>query len=97
MKYLITYENAHWCGGELNVVVNASSKEDAVDKASMHMEEAQRELFDDHYNDEDDESYGYLDDEQAYSVVLVEEFNEKHSEWVYYINPGQAEFYPEIK
>lgn len=92
-KFLIDYENVHWCGGQLYVVVNAKDEYEAQEKAEQHMEECQRELFDDHYNYDPDENY---DDESAVSVNSVEEFDVTHEYWRFYKDPSQAEFYPEI-
>ncbi len=94
-RFLIDYENAHWCGGQLNVVVWANDEEDARDVASDHMEEEQRALFEDHYNNPDeDEDYS---DESAVSITSVEEFNETHDQWEFFMNPSQrAAFYPEV-
>lgn len=90
-KYLIDYENAHWCGGQLYVVVNADSEEDALDKAEYHMEESQRELFMDEY----EESSEY-EDECPYSINSVSILDEANENWEFYKDPSQAEFYPEI-
>lgn len=95
-KYLINYENAHWCGGELEVVVNASSALEAVGKAEMFMEETQRELFSDHYEDEFENEGGSYFDEQAYTVISVEVFDKNHPQWEFYQDPSQSEFYPEV-
>ena len=92
-KYIIEYENAHWYGGSLYVVVNANSAEEAEDKASDHMESEQRELFFDEY----EESNGEFDDESAASVASVEILDETNEYWPFYKDPGQAEFYPEIE
>lgn len=92
MKYLIDYENAHWCGGQLYVVVNAKDAVEAEEKAEMHMEECQRELFGDEYM----EAEGEFDDESAVSVNSVEEFNVNHEYRRFYKDTSQAKFYPEI-
>lgn len=89
-KYLIDYENAHWCGGQLYVVVNAINESDAEEKAADWMEETQRELFADEYSE------GDFDDESAYSVISVEVLDESHDCWQWYTDPSQAQFYPEI-
>ena len=91
--YLITYDNAHWCGGELNVVVKgASSAQDAELAAEYHMEEEQRGLFMDEY---EEEGYG---DECAYNIISIEEFGPKHEQWEFYMDPVQrANFYPEVE
>lgn len=97
-KYLIDYENAHWCGGQLNVVVNAESESEALQKAEYHMEACQRELFAHEYeeDEEDEETCGAFDDECAYAVNSVEILDEDNEYWRFYKDPSQAEFYPEI-
>ncbi len=92
MKYLIDYENAHWCGGQLYVVVNASSEDEALIKAADWMVETQRELFSDEYNDEEFEDY----DECPYTVNSVEILDENSTYYKYYKDPSQASFYPEL-
>ncbi len=88
--YIIEYDSMHWCGGNLHCVAWADSEDDAQDKAHIHMEEAQRELFADEFADEDED----FDNECAYSVVSTEllegsEFEE------YYADPVQRlNFYP---
>lgn len=94
-KYLIDYENAHWCGGQLYVVVNAKNEYEAQEKAAQHMEECQRELFADEY-EEDEESCGDFDDECVYVVNSIEILDEDNEYWPFYNDPSQAEFYPEI-
>lgn len=90
--YIIDYENAHWCGGQLNVCVWATDPEDARIEASDHMEQEQRELFSDQYEEEPEYS-----DDSAVSINSVEVFDETHPEWIYYNDPGQrAAFYPTI-
>lgn len=90
-KYLITYECAHWCGGESQVVVNAESELEAEDKAAEHMDSEMYELFSNEYGDESD-----LQNEQAYSVISVEEFDSTHEYWKFYKDPSQSQFFPEI-
>ena len=92
-KYIIDYENAHWCGGQLFVVVNANSAEEAENKAADWMEETQRELFSDEYNDEFE---GLFDDESAYNVNSVEVLDENSEYWKFYKDESQAGFYPEL-
>lgn len=95
-KYLIDFENSHWCGGQLYVVVNASSPEAAKCIADDWMEETQRELFADEYDDqESDEGCDYAD-EQAYSINSVEELTPAHECWKWYKDPSQSSFYPEL-
>lgn len=95
--WLIDYENAHWCGGQLNVVVVAETADEARYLAEDHMEEAQYELFSDHYLGEIDVDYEEGDYEAPYATVnSVEEFNESHESWQFYTDPSQEQFYPTI-
>jgi hypothetical protein len=93
--YLIDYENAHWCGGQLNVVVYAYDEQDAIMRADYHMDSEQRELFSDEYGESvaegGDEEYA---DECAYSINSVELFDKNHQEWAFFKDPTQSEFYP---
>ncbi len=88
--WLITYDNLHWCGGELNVVVVADTADEAMYLAGDHMEECQRELFSDEIAEDN------LEDEYQANVISVEEFDEKHKCWQYYQDPGQEQFYPTV-
>lgn len=90
-KYIIDYENSHWCGGQLFVVVNAKNEDEAQDLAEVHMTETQRELFSDEYEED-----GEFEDESPYTVNSVEEFTPNHEYWRFYKDPSQSEFYPEI-
>lgn len=93
-RYLIDYENAHWCGGQMNVVVWADDEIDAVIKASDYMEDAQREQFSDEYGDSISEDEEYAD-ESAVSVNSVDLFDEGHDQWEFFMNPVQRDnFYP---
>lgn len=94
-KYLIEYENMFWCGGNMNVVVNASSPEEAMELADSHMDEEQRSLFSEEFEEalEDDPNF---DDSATYIVNSVEELTPKHEDWGFYMDPDQAAFYPEI-
>jgi hypothetical protein len=88
--FIIEYENAHWCGGQLNCLAWAHSPEGAIDAASEFMEETQRELFSDHYDEE-----GRYDGEPTVTVIGVmlmagSEFEK------YYNDASQAEFYPVV-
>lgn len=94
-KYLIDYENAHWCGGQLNVVVNAMSPDEAMEKAEVHMDECQRELFSSELEEALEENPDF-DTDFVYVINSVEEFDETHPDWVFYKDPTQSEFYPEI-
>ena len=63
--YIIVYENSRWCGGELNVLVWATSEDEANELASDFMEETQRELFSDQEDEEEE------DDEYEDSAVTI--------------------------
>lgn len=93
--FIIKYENAFWCGGELNVCVWALNPDDAVNEASDHMEESQRDLFQTEI-DEDIAEGGNADEDTQSTVTSVEFFNKDHNEWEFYQNPTQSEFYPVI-
>lgn len=90
-RYLITYESLHWCGGESHVVVWAERSEEAELRADYFMEETMRELFSEEIAEE-----GMDDDECQYAVTCVEVLNETSEHWVYYNDPSQSSFYPEI-
>lgn len=91
--YIIDYENAHWCGGQLHVCVWAESEDEAEMLAEGHMESEQRELFSHEY--EDDEFAADLD--QAYTVNNVSVLNASNEYWEYYQDAYQrAAFYPTI-
>jgi hypothetical protein len=95
-RYLIDYENAHWCGGQMNVVVWAENETEAEILAADYMEETQREQFSQEYGDSvcEDEEY---EDESAVSINSIELFDEGHKEWEFFMNPTQrAAFYPII-
>lgn len=99
--YLIEYENAHWCGGSLNVVVWAIDEDNARDVAEQHMQQEQYELFMDQYDDVDGEFDGDQDaaDEAsacAFVVNSVEEFDENHDQWEFFKDETQESFYPVI-
>jgi hypothetical protein len=92
--FLIDYENAHWCGGQLNVCVWAESGDEAVLLAEDHMADEQRELYSDEYMEAEDD---WMADECPYTVNRVEEFGPSHEEWKFYMDPTQRnEFYPTI-
>lgn len=91
--WLIDYENAHWCGGQLNVCVWAETADEALYLAEDHMENEQRELFSDHVDEENDD----IDLEESFvSINSVEEFNETHDSWQFFKMPGQESFFPVI-
>jgi hypothetical protein len=90
-KYIIDYENAHWCGGQLHVVVSAMDEVDALTKAEYWMEETQRELFADEYFEDGD-----YNDESAVVINSVNILDASNEHWEDYCNPSQSSFYPEI-
>ncbi|MFI3218394.1 MAG: hypothetical protein QX189_04670 [Methylococcales bacterium] len=89
--YIITYENAHWCGGELHCLVQAHDEDDAIDLADTHMDECQRELFCDYF-DEDEEG---LDEEMSYTVNSVELLEDSDLKRFVALE-DQASFYPYV-
>ncbi len=89
--YIIEYENAQWCGGTLHCVVWAEDETEAEDLASEHMEQEQRELYSDHYDDADGGGY---DDESAFSVTLVQPLKGSEYEEFYADSVQRANFYP---
>lgn len=96
MNWIITYENAHWCGGELYVVVlDAETAEQAEFLAGDFMDETQRELFSDEIADAFEEDPDF-DDSYMASVTSIEVLDENNKHWEFYKNPSQASFYPEI-
>lgn len=88
--YIITYENAQWCGGQLYCLVLATNEEEAHEKASLFMEETQLELFASEYDDEPleegDSAIGYCE------VELLSESS--HAE--YAKDSSQESFYPKV-
>jgi hypothetical protein len=91
--FLIDYESSQWCGGSSHCVVRAEDADAAVILAEEHMETEMRELFSDEYGD-DGEADDSCDDECAYTVNSVEEFDESHEYWKYFIDPDQSQFFP---
>lgn len=90
--YIIEYESLHWCGGKSNVVVYASDEDDATELAEEHMDLEMRDLFLTEYEEQPE-----LEDEPAYSVNSVEEFNPEHDQWKFFIDETQRiSFYPII-
>jgi hypothetical protein len=94
--YIIEYENAHWCGGQLNVLVWAENADDAGILASDHMEETQRELFSDEMDDVPDDEKEEYENDSFVSINSVKPFGPAHDEWQFYQMPDQSEFYPVI-
>jgi hypothetical protein len=91
MKYIIFAESANYCGyGQHFVVLNALSEEDAHTQAEAEIEEYFYEQDSDQLEEEGQEADTYG------SVVSIEEFDETHSTWKYYIDPSQSEFYIEV-
>jgi hypothetical protein len=95
--YIIDYENAHWCGGQLYVVVWAQSPEHAETIASDWMEEQQRTLFEDEYGDVAEEEDGDYNNESAYIVNSVSLLDKDNEHWRFFHDPSQLEFYPTIE
>lgn len=95
MLFLIDYENAHWCGGQSNCVVEAANADDAVMIASDHMQEEMYELFRYEY-DEDAEEDGNYASESAFVVNSVETFDENHEYWKFYLDETQSQFFPKV-
>jgi hypothetical protein len=93
--FLIDYESAHWCGGQMSVVVWAKDADEAVCLADVHMSDAQMELFTDSYADSIGDADEYADD-VLYVVNSIEEFGPEHDTWQYFQDPSQSEFFPVI-
>ena len=94
-KYVITYECAHWCGGESQVVVNAESEQGALEKAGLHMHEDMYELFHTEYQDSIEDGT-YEDGETTFVVNDIQEFDSTHKYWKYYKDLSQAQVWPEF-
>jgi hypothetical protein len=76
--YLIHFSNLHFCGGQHEVLVDATCEEDATDKAESFMWDHQRELF----SDEDYEEEGIdVETDGCVTVDSVELFDENHESW----------------
>lgn len=88
--YIITYDNAQWCGGELYCLVEATSELGAESIAAQHMEEAQLELYSDHYDDDPLE-----EGDTAVGTTTVELLSESDHK-AYAADPTQASFYPKV-
>ena len=97
MKWLINFDSAHWCGGDSKCVVEAETEDEAENLAEDFMQEEMWNLFSDEYKDSEDEDYQDYSNEQCYNVIGVEPFDETHEEWVFYKDPEQSQFYPEIE
>ena len=95
MLWLIEYENAYWCSGQLNVVVEAETEAQARFMAGDFMDETQRELFQDEIAEAFEEDPDF-DDSCMAVVNSVELFDENHEQWKFFKNPSQSEFYPVI-
>jgi hypothetical protein len=93
--YIIDYENAHWCGGQLHVVVWAYSPAHAEILVSDWMEETQRELFADEYGESVSEDEEFAD-ERAYTVNSVSILDINNEHWEFYNDPSQESFYPVV-
>lgn len=90
--YIIDYENAHWCGGQLNVCVWADSPTEASLIAEDHMIDAQRELFYDEYAECEEGE----DEDCPYTINDIEVMDKNHECWEFFNRPDQSEFYPVI-
>lgn len=88
--YIITYDNAQWCGGELYCLVEATDETEAEEVAGQWMWESQIELFADHYEDEPLE-----DGDVPVGNVFVELLEGSDYE-EYAADPSQASFYPKV-
>lgn len=87
--YIIEYENAHWCGGQMHCVAWAYNAEQAVEVAEQHMCEEQLELFSAEYEEEPE-----LEEDCPYVVNSVELLAGSEYE-EFYNDPTQREaFYP---
>lgn len=89
--YVIDYENARWCGGQLNCVVWADSEDEAILRAEEHMDQEQRELFSGDMDDEEDEE---ADNDVQYTVNSVELLKGSTCEEYYADEKQRAYFYP---
>lgn len=85
--YIITYENANWCGGELHCLVEAISVDDAEMLAADYMDTVQRELF----SDEDDENQEDITYTVNKTEILADSEFEKYAS-----DPTQQSFYPKV-
>jgi hypothetical protein len=93
--YVIEYESSQWCGGMLHCVAWAESEDDAENEASLWMEESQRELFSDEYDDREYSHNGCDDDgECAYTVNSVQLMAGSEFEEYYNMPDQRAAFYP---
>lgn len=93
--YIIDYESSQWCGGQSHCVVWATDADDAVDQASVYMEEEMRELFSGEYDDAENEGECCVDD-CAYAVNGVELFDETHEYWKFFKDESQIQFFPMV-
>ncbi len=92
--YIIEYDSMHWCGGTSHCVAWADSEDEAVEVASMHMEDYMFDLFADEIADQEYTHGTGISEEQQHNVVFCKllegsEFEE------YYADPVQRlNFYP---
>lgn len=89
--YIITYENSHYCGGELHCLVWAEDEFEAEMLAADFMDETQRELFSREYCEDFDED----EIDCPTSVTDVELLAGSDFE-KYVADPSQASFYPYV-
>lgn len=93
-KFLIEYESARWAGASSHCVAEAETAAEAEDKASDFMEEDMRELYSDEDQELQDEQGSEATEDCSYSVIGVEEFDETHECWKYFIDATQSQFFP---
>lgn len=91
MLWLIYCESAHYCGYGQHFVVEAPSEEEAREKVEYP---AQEYFYEQDYDQLEEDG---LLDEETFTIVSAEPFGEDHEAWKYYCDPGQAEFYIEVK
>ncbi len=92
--FLITYEGSQWCGASGSHCVVAERDEERAKEnmlAVTHMEDSMRELFADEYADEPD-----LEEDQAYTVNVVEEFGPDHGSWQWFVDDVQRQFFEPV-
>ena len=96
--YIIEYESAHWAGASSFVLACANSEREAEEKTEHYRDEAMNRLYRDEYLDAIDlDTFADPYEQEAASVVVdVQVFDENHECWQFYLDPGQAEFYPMV-
>ena len=87
--YIISYESAHWCGGQSNCVVWANNEDEAQELAVFHMDEMMQELFSSEYEEDPELQDDIIHVVNEVQLLVDSEFEE------YYADPVQrANFYP---